>query len=54
MFELYQLAQLVAFADCGTLAAAAEQLRLSQPALSSGWRQTCRFPCSTGKKTGSN
>ena len=34
MFELYQLAQLVAFADCGTLAAAAEQLHLSQPALS--------------------
>ena len=34
MFELYQLAQLIAFAECGTLAGAAEQLHLSQPALS--------------------
>lgn len=34
MFELYQLKQLIAFADCGTLSKAAEALHLSQPALS--------------------
>lgn len=34
MLELYQLAQLLAIADCGTISKAAEQLHLSQPALS--------------------
>lgn len=34
MFEFYQLEQLVAVADCGTLSGAAERLHLSQPALS--------------------
>lgn len=34
MFELYQLEQLLIVADCGTLSGAAEQLHLSQPALS--------------------
>ena len=34
MFELYQLEQLLAVATCGTLSNAAEQLHISQPALS--------------------
>ena len=34
MFELYQLEQLLAFAECGTLSGAAEHLHISQPALS--------------------
>ena len=34
MFELYQLIQLIAIAECGTISRAAEQLHLSQPALS--------------------
>ena len=34
MFELYQLEQLLAVAKCGTLSNAAEQLHISQPALS--------------------
>ncbi len=34
MFELYQLEQLLAVAACGTLSNAAEQLHISQPALS--------------------
>ena len=34
MFELYQLEQLLAVADCGTLSNAAEQLHVSQPAIS--------------------
>ena len=34
MFEIYQLEQLLAFAECGTLSGAAEHLHLSQPALS--------------------
>lgn len=34
MIEMYMLAQLVAIADCGTMTKAAEQLHLSQPALS--------------------
>lgn len=34
MLELYQLVQLLAIADCGTMSGAAEQLHLSQPALS--------------------
>lgn len=33
MFELYQLEQLLAVADCGTLSNAAEQLHVSQPAI---------------------
>lgn len=34
MIEIHLFEQLVAFADCGTLSAAAEQLHISQPALS--------------------
>lgn len=34
MIELEQLRQLVAFAECGTLSRAAEQLHISQPSLS--------------------
>ena len=34
MPELYQLIQLITIADCGTMSAAAQQLHLSQPALS--------------------
>ena len=34
MFEIYQLEQLLAFAECGTLSGVAERLHLSQPALS--------------------
>ena len=34
MFELYQLTQLIAIAECGTMSGAAGQLHLSQPALS--------------------
>ena len=34
VFEIYQLEQLLAFAECGTLSGAAEHLHISQPALS--------------------
>ena len=34
MLELYQLTQLIAIAECGTMSGAAGQLHLSQPALS--------------------
>lgn len=34
MIELYQLIQLLVIAECGTISGAAEQLHLSQPALS--------------------
>ena len=34
VFDIYQLEQLLAFAECGTLSGAAERLHLSQPALS--------------------
>ena len=34
VFEIYQLEQLFAFAECGILSGAAERLHLSQPALS--------------------
>lgn len=34
MFELHQLEQLIAVAECGTLSRAAEELHISQPALS--------------------
>lgn len=34
MFELYELRQLITFAETGTLSKAAEILHLSQPALS--------------------
>ena len=34
MFELYELRQLITFAETGTLSEAAEILHLSQPALS--------------------
>ena len=33
VFEIYQLEQLLAFAECGTLSGAAERLHLSQPSL---------------------
>ena len=39
MFELYQLEQLLAVAACGTLSNAAEQLHISQPALSRSMRK---------------
>lgn len=39
MFELSQLEQLLAFVACGTLSAAAEQLHISQPALSRSMRR---------------
>lgn len=34
MIEIHLFEQLVAFASCGTLSAAADQLHISQPALS--------------------
>ena len=34
MIEMYQLEQLLAVAECGTLSGAAEKLHLSQPSLS--------------------
>ena len=34
MFELHQLEQLIAVAECGTLSQAAGKLHISQPALS--------------------
>lgn len=34
MIDIHLFEQLVAFASCGTLSAAAEQLHISQPALS--------------------
>lgn len=39
MLELYQLRQLAAFAEYGTLSEAAEKLFLSQPALSRNMRK---------------
>lgn len=39
MVEIYLLEQLVAFAECGTQVAAAEQLHITQPALSRSMRK---------------
>lgn len=39
MLDKYQLEQLVAFADCGTLLSAAEKLHISQPALSKSMKK---------------
>lgn len=43
MLELYQLVQLIAIAECGTMSGAAERLHLSQPALSRSMQKLEEF-----------
>lgn len=53
MFELYQLTQLIAIAECGTMSGAAGQLHLSQPALSRSMQkleEELQVPCLTERK----
>lgn len=52
MIDIFLLEQLDAFARTGTLSRAAEELHITQPALSrnmKSWKLLWAFPCSIGK-----